>query len=58
MADKCSDKDKEKDLSSDKTGPRTRSSQTDGIQTARMPSIQDWVLRHYGIYRETNMDGR
>ena len=45
MADKCSDKDKEKDLSTDKTGPRTRSSQTDRIQTARMPSIRDWVLR-------------
>ena len=41
MADNCSDKDKDKDLSSDKTGPRTRSSQTDRIQTARMPSIRD-----------------
>ena len=45
MADKCSDKDKDKDLSSYKTGPRTRSSQTDRIQTARMPSIRDRVLR-------------
>ena len=45
MADNCSDKDKDKDLSSDKTGPRTRSSQTDRIQTARMPSIRDWVLQ-------------
>ena len=47
MADNCSDKgkDKDKDLSSDKTGPRTRSSQTDGIQTARMPSIRDGVLQ-------------
>ena len=45
MADNCSDKDKDKDLSSDKTGPRTRSDQTGGIQTARMPSIRDWVLQ-------------
>ena len=45
MAYKCSDKDKDKDLSSDKTGPRTRSSQTGGIQTARMPSIRDGVLQ-------------
>ena len=45
MADNCSDKDKDKDLSTDKTGPRTRSDQTDRIQTARMPSIRDWVLQ-------------
>ena len=45
MADKCSDKDKDKDLSSDKTGPRTRSDQTGGVQTARMPSIRDGVLQ-------------
>ena len=48
MADNCSDKDKDKDLSTDKTGPRTRSSQTDRIQTARMPSIRDGVLRVKG----------
>ena len=49
MADKCSDKDKDKDLSTDKTtdktGPRTISSQTDRIQTVRMPSIRDGVLQ-------------
>ena len=45
MADNCSDKDKDKDLSTDKTGPRTRSSQTDRIQTARMLSTRDRVLQ-------------
>ena len=47
MADKCSDKDKDlsSDKTTDKTGPRTRSDQTDRIQTARMPSIRDWVLQ-------------
>ena len=45
MAGKCSDKDKDKDLSSDKAGPRTRSNQTDRIQTARMPSTRERVLQ-------------
>ena len=41
MADNCSDKDK--DLSSDKTGPRTRSDQTDGEQKVWMLSTRERV---------------
>ena len=43
IAGKCSDKDK--DLSSDRTGPRTRSDQTDRIQTAKEPSIRERVMQ-------------
>ena len=56
MADNCLDKDK--DLSSDKTGRRTRSSQTDRIQTARMPSIRDGVLQALRDIQRDSMDRR
>ena len=58
MADNCSDKDKDKDLSSDKTG--RRKDQIRLIEYRLLGCLRSGMgyYRHYGIYRETSMDRR